>query len=379
LSKIRLTYFIPQLELGGSERQLLLLAGRLNQDIFEISIITSVRKLKVPPQISVQVIPKKLGWDPVFLLRLRSAIRQLQPHILHTISTQASIWGLMATLAQRPAVLVASLRGREMGLTTWHYRLANFLYPRLDRLIVNSSSLAKLAMERFSLRQPRLVTIPNGVDTREFHPPRSKQVPEVGTIPPRTNSNPIIGWVGNIRREKGFDKLVQIAGSVTPSLPRAKFLVVGKGPDFFLAHRWVKKAKLTDKFIFTGQVENVAPYYRAMALLVNTSLSEGMCSAILEAMASGLPVVSSDIPANRLLVNDGEDGYLVSADNVQLFAARIIELLQRPAQARKMGRAGRKKMEEGYSLPAMVTRYEHLYKELLRERGGNQQWSATCQ
>lgn len=87
----------------------------------------------------------------------------------------------------------------------------------------------------------------------------------------------------------------------------------------------------------------MAPYYRAMTLLVNTSLSEGMCSAILEAMASELPVVTSDIPANRLLVNDGEDGYLVPVDDAEHFAQRIIELLRKPIQAHEMGRAGRKR------------------------------------
>jgi glycosyltransferase involved in cell wall biosynthesis len=126
-------------------------------------------------------------------------------------------------------------------------------------------------------------------------------------------------------------------------------------------------------------VEEVAPYYRAMTLLVNTSLSEGMCSAILEGMASELPVVTSDIPANRLLVNEGEDGYLVPVNDAEQFAQRIIELLQRPVQAHKMGRAGRKKVEKSYSLPGMVTRYAQLYDELLQERGRRKQWSGNYQ
>ena len=379
LSKIRLTYFIPQLELGGSERQLLLLVGHLDQTIFDISIITLVCRIKIPPSISVHVLPKKVGWDLTFLPRLRSTIRRLKPHILHTISTQANIWGLLATLIERPPVVVASVRGRERGLNRWHYRLARMLYSRLDRLVVNSPSLAKLAVERFTIHQQRLVIIPNGVDTTKFHPPRSKKEQEVETILTPKSSGAIVGWVGNMRQEKGFAQLVKIAGLVAASLPRVKFLVIGKGPDFFLAHRSVKKANLTNQFIFTGQVEEVAPYYRAMTLLVNTSLSEGMCSAILEGMASELPVVTSDIPANRLLVNEGEDGYLVPVNDAEQFAQRIIELLRRPVQAHKMGRAGRKKVEKSYSLPGMVTRYAQLYDELLQERGRRKQWSGNYQ
>ena len=369
MSKIRLTYFIPQLELGGSERQLLLLVGHLDQSIFDISIITLVCRIKIPPSISVHVLPKKVGLDLTFLPRLCSTIRQLKPHILHTISTQANIWGLLATLIERPPVVVASVRGRERGLNRWHYRLARMLYSRLDRLVVNSPSLAKLAVERFTIHEQRLVFIPNGADTTEFHPPHSKKEQEVETILTPKSSGAIVGWVGNMRQEKGFAQLVKIAGLVTTSLPRVKFLVVGKGPDFFLAHRSVKKANLTNQFIFTGQVEDVAPYYRAMTLLVNTSLSEGMCSAILEGMASELPVVTSDIPANRLLVNEGEDGYLVPVNDAEQFAQRIIELLQRPVQAHKMGRAGRKKVESSYSLSGMVASYTQLYNELIRERG----------
>lgn len=226
---------------GGSERQLLLLAGRLDQTIFDISIITSVCRIKIPPSLSVHVLPKKVGLDLAFLSRLRSTIRQLKPHILHTISTQANIWGLLATLTERPPVVVASIRGRERGLNRWHYRSAMLLYPRLDRLVANSSSLAKLAVERFAIHQQGLVIIPNGVDTTEFHPPHSKKERKVETLLTPKNSDAVVGWVGNIRQEKGFAQLVKIASLVAASLPKVKFLVVGKGPDFFLAHRSVKR------------------------------------------------------------------------------------------------------------------------------------------
>lgn len=365
--RVQVTFFIPQLEVGGSEGQLLLLADRLNTSVFQASIITFKCTVEVSHHIHLRVLAKRVGVDITFLPRLLSALRELQPHILHTVSSTANIWGLAATLFNKPAVTLGAIRGREWGLSGWHYRLGRMLYRRLDRMIVNSPTLKPLVAGRYGLPPERIIFIPNGIETDRFRPLVENERKD-GNLKELRGADCVVGWVGNIRPEKGFAHLVAIADLVVASRSGVKFLVVGGGPDFEVARRMVKDVGLEGFFLFAEQVEDVAPSYRQMDLLVNTSLSEGMCTSILEGMASGLSVVASDIPANRQLVNDGVDGFLVPLGDHQTFARRIVELADDVSFAVGMGKRGRRKVEEEFSVQRMVANYEEQYTQLIGER-----------
>ena len=221
-------------------------------------------------------------------------------------------------------------------------------------------------------------TIYNGVDV-ETYSPNATAASEALRIKHQLPDRPVVGIVGRIVKEKGYREFLEMAVATTRAGIDATWLVVGDslpsdrdqfGPEL---RNQVIKANLSDRFVFTGMTDQVPDYLRLMDIFVLPSYREGFPRSILEAMATGIPVVATNIRGCREAVEDGITGYIVAPRDAVSLRAAVEALLRDPAGRRKMGEKARlvasarydfRKVREEF-VRFIVTLYEERCDELL--------------
>ena len=182
---------------------------------------------------------------------------------------------------------------------------------------------------------------------------------------------PVVTTVGNIRRVKGIDILVETAAKVLRQFPNAVFLVIGRNSEplhFQEIEERIAALGIKEKVRFLGESENIFPLLKMSDVFFLPSRSEGFSNALIEAMACGLPCVATRVGGNSEAVKDGWNGYLVESEDADASADRILKLLCNPMEAARMGAAGREIVERKFTADVMIQQLTQFYDRLLAEK-----------
>lgn len=301
--------------------------------------------------------------------QLYKLFRRLRPAIVHTRN-------LAALEAQVPAWL-AGVKGRihgEHGRDVGDYDGKNKKYQWIRRLyspfvkhyIALSRDLADYLTHTIGIPGHRVAQIYNGVDATRFQPAPSRQ-----PIPGSPFNGPnywLIGTAGRMQTVKDQTNLAQafvLAIQQAPRLrSRLRLIMVGDGPLRQASQAILDAAGMADQAWLPGERQDVPDVMRGLDCFVLPSIAEGVSNTILEAMASGLPVIATAVGGNPELVVEGESGLLMPPSDPAQLAAALIELADDPERARTMGKHGRQLVESNYSMGAMVRHYQQLYDRL---------------
>ncbi len=207
----------------------------------------------------------------------------------------------------------------------------------------------------------KVVVIENGVDIERFSP----GVRTSGSEP----AGPVrVGLVAALRPEKNVAMLLRVAKRLRETGVPAQFVIVGDGPERTRLHRLAKEAALEECVQFLGFRADVAELYRTLDIVVLTSRFEVLPCSLMEAMASGLPVVATNVGAVADLVEDGKTGFLTPPNDVDAFSSRLAQLIQDESLRQRMGRQARKRIESRFTVERMTKRFERLFEDLLDRR-----------
>ncbi|MGQ9705495.1 MAG: glycosyltransferase [bacterium] len=359
-SHIKLLVFIPEIGLGGAEWQTIYMLEGLNKTLIAPRLLTlnrGINERSLLPYYHINI-EKNVGFDITFGGRLRKLLRVEAPDIVHLISSTAILWGIFTSRPPNKSRFICSLWGEDFGMSRLRKTLLRTALHFSDLITVNSYGLRKVVSRNYHILESRIDVLVNGVDTERFAPRdglsfRRKIGIDKGDF--------VVGWVGNIRPEKDFGTLVKSAKAVLERYNNVRFLVVGGGIHFNDASDTIRKEGLRERFIFTNRVDDTAGYYNVMDVLVNTSISEGMCNVLLEAQASSLACVVTDAPGNSELVLNGITGFVVKRGDYNAIAEKIILLKENEILRCDMGVKGREYMLNSYALDKMVINYQNLY------------------
>ena len=237
-------------------------------------------------------------------------------------------------------------------------------YPLLRRLAASNTAYAAISadIERqwLALGVPpsRMIRTASGVDDRHFRPGPSAVE---ASLPPR----PRVVFTGRLHPQKNLPALLEAWVEVA-SRSSANLVLVGDGPDRSALESMTLDLNIADRVHFAGAVDDPAEHLRAADAFVLPSLAEGMSNSLLEAMATALPCVASDIGGNTDLIVDGVEGLLVDPGDPRALAAAILGLIEEPSRASAIGAAARARVEERFGIGAVVDGYVSLYRRLLR-------------
>jgi glycosyltransferase involved in cell wall biosynthesis len=209
--------------------------------------------------------------------------------------------------------------------------------------------------------------VPNGIDLDRFRDPRDTGLVRQSLGIPL--DAPVIGTVGRVSEVKRQDLLIRAFRLVLSRVPDAQLLLVGDGPWMGELRELTADLGLDDRVHFAGYQPRPEPYLQAMDVFALSSRSEGMPLAVLEAWAAGLPVVATRVGGLPELIDDGRTGVLVDFGDEHALAGALCDLIADPEFSRRLGEAGRNRVESLFSLRRMADEYQRHYVELLERAG----------
>jgi sugar transferase (PEP-CTERM/EpsH1 system associated) len=254
------------------------------------------------------------------------------------------------------------------GLSRKYQWVRRIYSPFVTRYIALSTDLEDYLRGRVGIAPQRIEQIYNGVDTQRFHPPGDGRAMIRGC----PFQDPSLWLVGSVGRLVGMKDPVNLARAFLHALElhpqarqRMRLVVVGDGALRAEFEQLLRDAGALDLAWFAGDRRDVSDIMRGLDCFVLPSLVEGISNAILEAMASGLPVIATCVGGNAELIEVGMTGKVVPRADHAALAAEIVAYFAEPAIARQHGGAGRARVERGFSLDRMVERYDVLYSNIL--------------
>jgi glycosyltransferase involved in cell wall biosynthesis len=201
--------------------------------------------------------------------------------------------------------------------------------------------------------------IPPGINLARFAPERGGEAPR--------DRLPVVGAIGRLDPLKGFHTFLEAIRKVLNLGWDAMFVIVGEGEEERALRGLAKELRIEKQVTFAPPMPDIVDLYRSFDIVVVPTQRGGVGLTALEAMAMGKPVVASAVGEMLNIVVDGKTGSLVSEGDAEAIAERIVRLLENPATMVEQGAAGRKRVEEFYSLPPMVGATEALYREIIDE------------
>lgn len=315
-------------------------------------------------------------WQYAKLYRI---FRRMRPHIVHSRNL-AALEAQVPAWAARVPVRVHGEHGRDVGDldgNNVHLQRTRRLYrPFVHHYVALSRDLAGYLASKVHVRADAMTQIYNGVDTEVFKPaPHGTQA--ITGCPFHPVDHWLVGTVGRMQTVKDQLTLARAfirALAVAPGLRQhLRLVMVGDGPLRAQAQAVLERAGVADLAWLPGERRDVADVMRGLHAFVLPSIAEGISNTILEAMASALPVIATDVGGNADLVQAGETGTIVPASDVEAMAEHLHALATRPDHAQAMGRAGRQRVLDRFSMQAMVAAYQAVYDRQLQRAGAPQQ------
>jgi glycosyltransferase involved in cell wall biosynthesis len=308
-------------------------------------------------------VPLRPGLDIASVLRLRSILRREKVDIVHAQQSRGLLQaGLAARLSRNVAVVQTehniSLGWYRAGLFPWYVRWVNnpvrALVARLiaDRIVTLGQSGKDFYTQILHLSPQKIAVIPVPHPLYPEHPDPA-------------NPHPVIGTPAELTERKGLSFLVAAAPAVLQRYPTAEFLIIGRGHLEAALRQQIDESRLSDNVRLPGFVPNVAEQMPRWDMLVLPSLWDPFPQVILEAMANGLPVIAGAVDGALEMVANGETGLLVPPADAGALAQAILRLLDDHALARQMGRQGRARLAELFSVERVVSQFDALYQSLL--------------
>jgi len=344
----------------GGQAQLLTLIKGLHQRGHKIQLIcqpqTLLQARAVELGISTHTMSIRNDVGLISLIQLILALRKLRPEILAFNTPRAVAIG---TAASRFASVRARIVFRRVNFPLGKNFLTRFKYTWGIDCIVAISESIRLQLEVSGIPSSKIKTIYEGMDLSLYpkRTDRKKPLPGKPTV---------VGTVAHLSPEKGIHYLIEAASLIPDVHKKLRFVVVGDGNCRPEIEALTKKRGLGDIFQFAGFHSDTSQFMKTFDIFALPSLSEGLSSAILEAMATSLPIVATEVGGIPELVKNGDNGLLVAPADPESLSLAIQRLANNPDESQRMGLRGRKRMEEQFTLERKIAETEQLCRILLK-------------
>lgn len=369
---------------GGMEKQAWRLARELAEKGMKVTIITSYFAEKsilnkvpwhreVKDKVTIYRIPLKKSRyiaSIIFYLAALLLMFNIRKSFDVIYGVQLYSYGAIASLAgkmfHKPVVVKIACGGYCGDIAMFEKLPMGWLTKKFVRWADAYVSLSREIEEELiaaGFEKNKIVHIPNGVDTKTFYPVKDLREKRHLKSELALPDKKIISFVGRLDPQKRVGMLIDIFKDVHNACKSAYLIVIGDGPEK------EKILKRSDENIFyLGTVKNVAEYLRASDMLVLPTLSEGMSNVILEAMATGLPVISTNVSSNPEIIEDGIDGILLEVEDKEGLKEKIIKLMLNETFAQKIGQNARKKILEQFSMESIAAKYREIFEKIANRR-----------
>ncbi|MCV2368731.1 TIGR03088 family PEP-CTERM/XrtA system glycosyltransferase [Roseateles oligotrophus] len=372
-------HVVYRFDTGGLENGVVNLINHMPADVYRhvvlaLTEVTDFRLRIARDDVEFIALNKPPGHGVWLYPRLYQLFKRLRPAIVHSRNLAALEVQMPAWAAGVP-VRIHGEHGRDMGDLDGSnrklQRVRRVYRPFVHHYVALSSDLGAYLQDAVHVPPAQITQACNGVDTARFAPGAAgpERLPGCPFDPAQ---HWLVGTVGRMSTVKDQLMLAQAFLSAQRQAPalreRLRLVMVGEGPLRAQAQTLLAEAGLADLAWLPGERTDVPQIMRTLHCYALPSLAEGISNTILEAMASALPVLATEVGGNAELIVQGQTGLLVPAAAPEAMAQALLFLASDPDAARKMGEQGRARVEARFSLPAMIRTYQNLYDQQLNQR-----------
>ncbi len=365
---IKIAFVIDTIEspTAGTEKQLLMLIKYLDRSRFQpyLCVLRTSEWLenefRLCPFIIVGINSFKniSGLKGVF--SLSQFFRNEKVDIVQTHFRDSSIAGILAARLAGVKTIIGTRRNQGYWLTPFEMKIQRWLDRWVSTYIVNSQSTKNWVAENEGVDNRRVEIVNNGFDFSLFPADLTLNRKQMRISLGIKEHVPVVVIVANLRPVKDHGTFLKAAKIVHHRFPDARFLVVGSGPELQKLKVLSSELGIDHVVNFLGARTDVTGILAACDIGVLSSLSESFSNAVVEYMAAGLPVVSTNVGGTDEAVDDGVNGYIVPTRDWENMGRRLVDLLN-TGKAVEMGQEGRRRSREKFALTAMVDKTENLF------------------
>ena len=350
--RLRVIHVAPGLDMGGLEKLLVEFARHADRRRFALRFVSLGRRGILADDIEacgwpVTAMEQPDGLRPGLVPHLARRFHHWHADVIHTHDDRALLYGTFAGRLAGIPRLIHTRHGRSPHLSRRQNLLVNAASRLIDHFVCVSEDGARLAVQH-GVRGDRVRTIRNGIDVQRF----TYRAPQP--------DGPAV-LVARLSPEKDIETLLRAVALVVRQDPAFRLEIAGDGPCMSSLRQTSAALGLNERVRFLGEVRDVPSLLARAGLFVLSSLTEGISLTLLEAMASGLPVVATSVGGNAEVVADGETGFLVPPQNPSALAEALLRLRRDPDACVCLGAAGRRRVEVKFHIRPMVAEYERLY------------------
>lgn len=309
--------------------------------------------------IPLHIIERKPKHNPLTFLKVFRICREVRPDILHAWSSMSAIFAIPAKTLLNIKLFNGSIASAPQDLRSWDKDLfrAKITYPFSDVIVGNSGA----GLKTFRAPGSKSICIHNGFDFQ-----RVKNIENAQSIREkyRVGANTVVGHIAAFSDKKDYKTFIAAACKVLQIRNDVIFFAIGQGPKFKNVVASVP-TPLKDRIVFTGSIDNVESLINIFDVGMLSTHGEGISNAIMEYMALGKPVIATKGGGTNEIVVDNETGFLVPPNSPIVMAEKVLELIDNPAKANRMGMAGKRRIIDHFNLDKMTLEYLKLYKTLI--------------
>jgi glycosyltransferase involved in cell wall biosynthesis len=357
--RLRIAHVAPGLQLGGLEKLLVEFARHADRSAFELFFVSLSERGPLAEALEacgwpVASLNAKPGLRPRLVLRLARLFHQWDIDVIHTHNNGPLIYGAPAARLARVAGVVHTRHGQSSRASRRQTALVRVVARLADRIVCVSDDSLRLSVAQ-GIPARKLCRLWNGIDIERF-----------AYTGPETRGPAVL--VARLSPEKDIATLLRAVALVVRDEPAFQLEIAGEGACLAELERLASELGVAERVRFLGLVHDVPALLARASLFVLPSLTEGVSLTLLEAMARGLPIVATRVGGNAEVVMDGDTGFLVPTMSPDVLAEKILLLWRDPERARRMGQAGRERVERFFNVRAMVGEYEDLYRRIVGGR-----------
>lgn len=356
---------IPTLDQSGAEKQFCLLAEGLSNAGIDVEVVALTRGGPLEERLNaagipVQILNKRFRFDLLVIRRLRIIFAERKPDIVLSYLFAGNSYARLALLGtkKRPRVIISE-RCVDTWKSRWQLMVDQFLQSRTDLLIANSASVAEFYKSK-GFPNEKIRVVPNGVNPPPMPTFSKDELCQQAEIPIGSR---LIAYSGRLAPQKRLKDLLWAIQMLRLSHPDTYLLVIGEGPLKDELKEYARATEAATHTRFLGHRDDAGSLLHLVDAFWLGSEFEGMSNSLMEAMACGKPVVVSDIPPNRELVEHGKSGWVANLGDSAGFTQYTIKMLEDPQLAQQIGEEGRQRMTDNFAVESLISKTFDILSE----------------
>ncbi len=368
--RFRVLHVIDSLDLGGAQSVLMNLIRHADRSLFDMEVATMSGRGVYWDRVQALGVPMHslsfARFVPLYVPSMLLLCLKRRYDIVHTHLIGANVIAkpLAALCGVKVRINHDHCNDKASDPRIW-VPMADKMSNRLStHVIAVSQSTRDYLIEHERMAPDRVTTIHNGVDLDVFHPRREQRAAARQRLALPADAF-IVAGIGRLSYQKNFSLFIQVAAAVLARRPNAYFVIAGTGPEEQQLRDRATQLGIDQRLRFLGYVGDMPNFYPAVDALLLTSRYEGLPITILEAMATGITIVSSMLDGVAEIMRDGEDGALVAASDTDGFVRRLCELMDRPDVLARRAAAALNKVQTGFSAQSVARAVEDVYLKCL--------------